>query len=162
MSYVFFFIIYSVVKFFKTRQCKEIYIDELNRADYLRTNFKGRYHGQDENYGYYDRKGADSHSNKEKESNAYEQSEYEEGNSYQSNSEQEEQSNQDQSGEQESGRWKGRDTIDYKDAFFAGCTDWEGITARYRKLCTLYHPDKQNGDVTMMQHINNACICQGV
>lgn len=39
-------------------------------------------------------------------------------------------------------------------SFFAGCTTFEEAKKRRRELSNLYHPDKNNGDTTMMQKIN--------
>lgn len=37
------------------------------------------------------------------------------------------------------------------DMFFAGCTDKESVTRRYRQLMKTFHPDNQNGDQEMTQ-----------
>ncbi len=40
--------------------------------------------------------------------------------------------------------------------FFAGCKTVEDAKKRRRELSNIYHPDKNNGDTTMMQKINTA------
>lgn len=42
-------------------------------------------------------------------------------------------------------------TVD--ESLFNGCTDAESVKKRYHQLMKLYHPDSQNGDVTMSQKV---------
>lgn len=39
------------------------------------------------------------------------------------------------------------------ESLFHGCTDKESLTARYRSLMKIYHPDNSNGDLSMTQKI---------
>lgn len=39
--------------------------------------------------------------------------------------------------------------------FFKGCSSWEQIKERYRKLMQMYHPDYETGDVEYAKIINN-------
>ena len=38
--------------------------------------------------------------------------------------------------------------------FFRGCTTWEQVRVRYRKLMEIYHPDKEAGDERVTKEIN--------
>lgn len=42
-----------------------------------------------------------------------------------------------------------------KTDFFAGCVDIPSVKERYHSLSLLYHPDKQHGDTSSFQEINN-------